>query len=396
MKKIVLFLTFLIAIINSSNAQIELNPNSAHRLNIKAVGSGDLWGVFGTTSTTNTNMVFRSGISNTTNWQNTGLITGTLGYDGTNNMGLKLSSFDRDLGLYGISKIRLGTNANLDRMVILNNGNVGINLNSPFGKFEVFQTGSVGSGWGGYLPSYYTGGGLRAAGFFNGTHSTLNDNYDAVGVAGHGNWSNFQDEDPEFGTGTSRNIGILGTAGNTANENIGIHGYVSDQTSSTQYKRFYGAKTSGFANTNGSVYGLYTIGENNGSGQSFGIYATTENIFEPNNYAGYFKGSVGITGFTQLGPFSPKIAVIKLTGTTQISQNAYKSITHGITLSKILNVEVVVSPSNTEKYYKKWTATTNYEFDYYLDSTYVHIYNVAGNSANILNKPFTVYITYEQ
>lgn len=379
MKKIVLFFTFLIVIINSSNAQIELNPNSAHRLNVKAVGSGDFWGVFGTTSTEYTNMVFRSGISNTNNWQSTGTITGILGYSGAENMGIKLASYDRDLGLYGIEKLRLGTNANFDRMVIFENGNIGVNLPSPpVAKFQVYRTGDAATGWGGYVSS------LKAGMMVDGTHVTANDNFDAVGIAGHGS---------SAGVGYL-NIGILGTAGNSGIRNVGVYGYLNANLSGFKsFEAVRGEVVRSESNISTGVYGRVSGNATGGTG--YAIYGEA-NGTGGTIYAGYFSGNTATTGFTQLGTDAPKIKVKKITGSTATTQGAYREIAHGLTLSKILSVEVIVSPTATTSHFKKWTAYNTYEFDYYIDDTKVQVLNINGNSGSILNKPLTIYITYEE
>ena len=378
MKKISLFLTFLIVIINNSYAQIELNPSSAHRLNIKAVGSGDLWGVFGTTSTTSTNMVFRSGISNTNNWQNTGTITGVLGYSGIENMGLKLASYDKDLGLYGIEKLRLGTNGDFNRMVILENGNVGVNWPSPIAKFQVYRTGDAAIGWGGYVSS------LKAGMMVDGTHVTANDNFDAVGIAGHGSSA----------AAAYSNIGILGTSGNSGLRNIGVLGFLNaDIGVFKSFEAIRGEVVRSATNIATGVYGKVSGNATGGAG--YGVYGEASGT-GGTIYAGYFSGNTATTGFTQLGSDAPKIKTKKITGNTATTEGAYRDIAHGLSIDKILSIDVIVAPVSTVRHQKNWTAYGGHQFDYYYDATHVWILNVTGKSNSILNKPLTIYITYEE
>ena len=108
------------------------------------------------------------------------------------------------------------------------------------------------------------------------------------------------------------------------------------------------------------------------------------------------NGNVSVDGFSKLGSSAPAIKVLKLTGTTAATQGTYTTIAHGLDFSKILSVEVFVSPSATVKHGRGWTAYGGYQFDFYLDTTLIQILNIAGNSSSILSKPYTVLITYEQ
>lgn len=385
MKKIVLVSCLLVAIGSNVNAQIELNPTSSHRLNVKAVGLGDLWGVFGTTSTANTNMVFRRGISNTNNWQSTGTIAGTLGYSGTENMGLKLASYDKDLGLYGIEKLKLGTNGDFNRMVILENGNVGINYSTPNSKLDIYGNGPTLSG------SVFGFGNSvwRVNSQANGNDFTsLTGGAVSIGLLGSaGNTA---------GSGAIANVGLVGTTNNNAIENIGVLG-VQNANTSGLFLNIVGVKgqvTRTELNVAMGVYGKVS-GNSASGGVGYGVYGEASGT-GGTIYAGYFSGNVATTGFTQLGSDAPKIKVKKITGFTQTTQDAYRAIPHGLALDKILSVEVVVSVSSTVKHFKKWTSYINHEFDYYVDATNVQIFNIPGNSGSILNKPLTIYITYEE
>lgn len=107
------------------------------------------------------------------------------------------------------------------------------------------------------------------------------------------------------------------------------------------------------------------------------------------------NGNVAVDGYTKLGATAPSIKVLKLTGNTAAAQGTYATATHGLTLAKILSVEVFVSPSATVKHTRGWTAYAGHQFDFYVDNTVVQILNITGNSGSILSKPYTVLITYE-
>ncbi len=183
----------------------------------------------------------------------------------------------------------------LTRMFIGPNGNVGINWIDPKARLEIYQTSPiVSSGWGGYV------GNLKASAFFNGTHATLNESPQAVGVATHGNWS------------SDRNIGLLGTAGNTAFENVGVMGYTDADISGLS--TFIGVKGIVKHSQPNLAYGVYGSVEGNnppGQGARFGVYGAATGAGNLNygvygsasggtiNWAGYFSGNVYTTGSYQ-------------------------------------------------------------------------------------------------
>lgn len=118
------------------------------------------------------------------------------------------------------------------------------------------------------------------------------------------------------------------------------------------------------------------------------------------------NGNAVITGFTQLGnnvpagaaagATAPSIKTLKLTGTTASSQGGFTSLEHGLTLSKIVGIQVsVITPSDgimpAEHSY-----IGGYEYSYNCSSTKIYIYNKPSNSSYILSKPITILITYEE
>jgi hypothetical protein len=146
-----------------------------------------------------------------------------------------------------------------------------------------------------------------------------------------------------------------------------------------------------------------------GSGTQISFWTTQNNTYiQGERMVITHDGKVGIgtlmptaqlevNGFTKLGINSPKIKVIKLTGTTAATQGAYATpIPHGLNMDKILDIEVIVKPTTTYRQVRGWKASAGFEFDYYFDTNNIQVYNAVGNSANILSKSFTVLITYEE
>jgi hypothetical protein len=107
--------------------------------------------------------------------------------------------------------------------------------------------------------------------------------------------------------------------------------------------------------------------------------------------------NVSPAGFTKLGgDGSPAIKMKKLTGATATAQSGTTLIAHGLDGSKILDVSVRVFFNTSSSVPPEYTAVGGYQFSAYSDGTNVHIKNSASNSSLILNKFFTVLITYEE
>jgi hypothetical protein len=69
---------------------------------------------------------------------------------------------------------------------------------------------------------------------------------------------------------------------------------------------------------------------------------------------------------------------------------------HGLDASKIISIKLLVNTltgmivGEDVGYFANLSASVSY------DNTYLHVWNKAGNSAAILNKPFTILVTYKK
>ena len=106
--------------------------------------------------------------------------------------------------------------------------------------------------------------------------------------------------------------------------------------------------------------------------------------------------SLNVDGFSKLGSDAPIVKMKKLTGTTNASEGGETIITHGLTASKIISVTVMVAASANFVIHESYVNDIEYQFNWYLTSTDVRVYNAPGNSGNILSKPIKILITYEQ
>uniref|UniRef100_UPI00286AFD41 hypothetical protein n=1 Tax=Flavobacterium sp. TaxID=239 RepID=UPI00286AFD41 len=102
-----------------------------------------------------------------------------------------------------------------------------------------------------------------------------------------------------------------------------------------------------------------------------------------------------VNGFTKLGSSAPAVKMLKLTGTTAGAQGGQVSVNHGLTSSKILSVAVLVDFSPGNSIPPSYGGSAGYEYDYYVTTTNISIWNKAGNSGNILSKSFRILVTYE-
>ena len=109
-------------------------------------------------------------------------------------------------------------------------------------------------------------------------------------------------------------------------------------------------------------------------------------------------GDLDVGGFTTLGndASAPAIKMKKLTGTTNPVEGFEVSIAHGLDVSKILAVSVIVVESASFQIHPGFSADLDYGFSWYLTTSAVRVWNDPSNSANILSKPIRILITYEE
>jgi hypothetical protein len=102
------------------------------------------------------------------------------------------------------------------------------------------------------------------------------------------------------------------------------------------------------------------------------------------------------TGYTKLGSDAPAIKMKKITGTTASVQGGQTSLTHGLTASKIIAVNLMIEFNPGEYIGDAHTYIGGYQANFVLYPTTILVSNSTSNSANILSKPFKLLITYEE
>jgi hypothetical protein len=147
----------------------------------------------------------------------------------------------------------------------------------------------------------------------------------------------------------------------------------------------------------------FSVGNLFSSWGSTGDVAYADNISVrkvPLQYNGLLPVTYTPNGFTKLGNDAPSIKMKKLTGTTASAQGGTITVAHGLTASKIISINALVQYGAAGHYTMPGDLTAGYQFYAYSDTTNINLRlgggEHTGSSANILSKPFTVLITYEE
>lgn len=197
---------------------------------------------------------------------------------------------------------------------------------------------------------------------------------------------------------SSNNIGIGYEAGwniTTAASNVcigagSLQAVITGAGENTALGHEAGYTTTG----SGNVFLGYTAGfYATGSDQLFIDNSTTA---DPLIYGEFNNNLLRINGFTQLGDSTaPKIKQKKLTGTTGATEGDTTSVAHGLTMGKILAIDVLVTLA-TARIPPVTTDAAGYEYEALATTSYIDVNMHATNSENILSKGFTILLTYEE
>ena len=126
---------------------------------------------------------------------------------------------------------------------------------------------------------------------------------------------------------------------------------------------------------------LYNFGD-------FGIGTDTAGIS--------FLTKFEINGFSKLGLNAPSIKTKTFTGTTAGAQNQGTSFAHGLTASKILAIKVMVNLGLAGNVSENYTINSGFQIGVSFENTLIYVWNSPANSSLALNKPYTVFVTYEE
>lgn len=163
----------------------------------------------------------------------------------------------------------------------------------------------------------------------------------------------------------------------------------------------------------------YTIKNASGKGfehvdgsNSIGTYLTNTNAyFQTNNLVNFHvgpldeslpgyrfetDGEVQIRNFLKLGSDAPAIYFQEFDGFTNSLQGAQYVVSTNFTQDKVLSAFLIVDCGAAGYVAQGYTYTTGYLVELRIEDNFIYVNTVAGKSANILNKPFKLLLTYKK
>lgn len=102
-----------------------------------------------------------------------------------------------------------------------------------------------------------------------------------------------------------------------------------------------------------------------------------------------------VTKFTSLGSDAPKIKQKKLSGVVG-GLGSTVVLAHGLTLAKILSVEVLVTSNSGSRMPPEYSGVTQHQYSAYTTGSGVQVQLSAANAANLEDNAVSVLITYEE
>jgi len=85
----------------------------------------------------------------------------------------------------------------------------------------------------------------------------------------------------------------------------------------------------------------------------------------------------------------------KLVGTMPDAQGKKITIAHELKSSKIISVSCLVEDELGSKYTQNYRVRDGFEYGIVVNSSYINVEMTASNSANLIGKPFSMYVVYE-
>lgn len=173
----------------------------------------------------------------------------------------------------------------------------------------------------------------------------------------------------------------------------------------------YSVGSSSFAiglNVNATSYGSYALGRYNDTitGSRRNIWVATDPLFiigngtsntsKSNAFTVYKNGDADLNGYTKLGSDAPAIKMKKLTLNSASVAGGETFVAHGLNRSKILGVQALLSYDANGEVPPSFNESPGYLYYVSLMGSNVYVWLTATGSANILNKPVKLLITYEE
>lgn len=112
-----------------------------------------------------------------------------------------------------------------------------------------------------------------------------------------------------------------------------------------------------------------------------------------------YNGNTDISGYTRLGTVADNAPRIKIKEVQSINsattQGGSVTTPHGLNRFSIIAMNVLLNYGNGDVT-PGFRGTPGYEFSIAYDDVNIYVYNISGNSANILGKPLKISVTYKQ
>ncbi len=112
-----------------------------------------------------------------------------------------------------------------------------------------------------------------------------------------------------------------------------------------------------------------------------------------------YNGNTDISGYTRLGTVAdnaPRIKIKEVQSINSATTQGGSVITpHGLNRFSIIAMNVLLNYGNGDVT-PGFRGTPGYEFSIAYDDVNIYVYNISGNSANILGKPLKISVTYKQ
>jgi hypothetical protein len=113
----------------------------------------------------------------------------------------------------------------------------------------------------------------------------------------------------------------------------------------------------------------------------------------------YKNANVDINGYTRLGTQAsdaPAIKMKELTTTSAATINGQVPITHGLTVSKIISVTVLLEWTTGFFAPPEYSPDLTLRYNYFVTPTQIIIQNNATGGTNVINKPVKILVTYKE
>ncbi|MBL0358125.1 MAG: hypothetical protein IPP72_15215 [Chitinophagaceae bacterium] len=112
-----------------------------------------------------------------------------------------------------------------------------------------------------------------------------------------------------------------------------------------------------------------------------------------------YNGNTDISGYTRLGTVadnSPRVKIREVQSiNTASTDGGVVTVVHGLDRSKIIAMNVLLNYGNGDVI-PGFRGSPGFEYSTAYDDINIYVYNIAGNSANILSKPLKISITYKE